>query len=256
MNKDEVKQSLYSSLKELGLTETEINLYSVSLAMGPISISKIAQHLNISRPNIYKVIAELEKHELTKFTHFHKYQRKFSVESPAVVLQKLREKKEKISQVDHSLVSSLPDLMSLFHKTESSTRIKVLQGKEQYLIAFKEILEEENKEIQFFGSAEDFVNFVSPETEAKWIKDRMKKNIWIKSLLLPSSTAQAFSSDDKKEMRETKILKGCWPFETSFQLFSNKVIIWQPVKPLAVLIEDKFIIEMLRSIFFKLWEIS
>lgn len=44
------------------------------------------------------------------------------------------------------------------------------------------------------------------------------------------------------------------PFQTAFQLFGNKVIIWQPKAPLAVLIEDEYIVQMLKSIFFIMWE--
>lgn len=256
MEIEDMKKNLYNSLKELGLNEAEINLYVVSLTVGPISISEIAKHLGISRPNVYKIIAELEKHGLTQFKQQNKYARKFSVQSPIVVLEKLREKKERMQQLDHGLVSSLPDLLTLFHQSESNTKIKVIQGKEQYLKAFNGILEEENKIVEYFGSAEDFVNFVSQKTEANWIKKRMRKGIVIKSLLLPSQTATDFAADDAKEMRETKVLKGAWPFSSSFQLFSNKVIIWQPKAPIAVLIEDKFIVEMLKSIFYKLWEVS
>jgi hypothetical protein len=54
-------------------------------------------------------------------------------------------------------------------------------------------------------------------------------------------------------MRETRILQGGAPFATSFQLFANKVLIWQPKAPLAVLIEDEYIVQMLRSIFYLLW---
>lgn len=256
MQSEEMNQNLYSSLKELGLNEQEIGLYSVSLALGTVSISELAKHLKISRPNIYKVIESLETHGLTQFKQQNKYLRKFSVESPIIVLEKLREKRERMQQLDNGLVSSLPDLLTIFHQSESNTKIKVIQGKEQYLKAFNEILEQENKEIQYFGSAEDFVGFVSATAEANWIKKRVKKGIVIKSLLLPGKVAQAFAMDDEKEMRETKILKGAWPFVTSFQIFSNKVIIWQPKAPLAVLVEDKFIVEMLKSIFYKLWEIS
>lgn len=256
MNTEEVKQNLYSSLKELGLGEQEISLYSVSLTVGTVSISELAKHLKISRPNVYKIIKELEEKGLTQFGEHNKYARKFSVESPTVVLEKLREKKEKMQQLDHGLVSSLPELLTLFHQSESDTKIKVIQGKEQFLKNFNEILEQENKEIQYFGSVEDFVGFVSPASEAAWIKKRVAKNIKIKSLLLPSKVASDFALDDEKEMRETKILKGTWPFVTSFQIFSNKVIIWQPKAPLAILIEDKFIVEMLRSMFEKFWEIS
>lgn len=251
-----MKQNLYSSLKELGLNEGEISLYSITLAKGAISVSELAKQLEISRPNVYKVITGLEKHGLTQFGESNKYARKFSVESPMVVLEKLREKREKMQQLDHSLSSSLPDLLTLFHQGESATKIKVIQGKEQYLKIFNGILEQENKEIQFFGNVEDFVGFISMGAENEWIKKRMKKNILIKSLLLPGKIANQFQQDDVKQLRETKILKGAWPFVTSFQIFANKVIIWQPKAPLAILIEDKFIVEMLKSMFDKFWEIS
>lgn len=253
MNKDEVKQNIYNSLKELGLNEVEINLYSMSLAMGPNSISEVAKNLNISRPNVYKIISELEKHGLTKFTQLNRYSRKFSVESPMKILEKLREKREKMTQLDNGLVSSIPDLLTLYHKNESITKIQILQGKEQFIKLFNEILEQEKNEIEYFGSAEDFVTFISVMEEEKWIKKRIKNNTKIKSLLLPSKTASVFISTDKNEMRETKILNDCQYFCTSYQLFSNKAIIWQPRTPLAILIEDKFIVEMFRAIFYKLW---
>jgi sugar-specific transcriptional regulator TrmB len=144
----------------------------------------------------------------------------------------------------------------MYHQKESDTKIKVIQGKEQYLKIYNEIIEQAEKEIQYFGSAEDFVNFISPAAEASWIKRRVKKGINIKALLLPSETAATFSLTDMAELRETKTLKGVWPFTSSFELFSNKVIIWQPKAPLAILIEDKFIVEMLRSIFEKFWEMA
>lgn len=54
-------------------------------------------------------------------------------------------------------------------------------------------------------------------------------------------------------MRTTRFFHGKIPFVTGFMLYANKVIIWQPKAPLAVLIEDEYIVEMLRSIFETLW---
>lgn len=59
ISKTEVKKNLYTSLKELGLTESEANLYITSLALGPAMIASLAEHLAMPRPNIYKVIAGL-----------------------------------------------------------------------------------------------------------------------------------------------------------------------------------------------------
>ena len=57
-------------------------------------------------------------------------------------------------------------------------------------------------------------------------------------------------------MRETRVLKTAQPFVTLFQLYANKALIWQPKAPLAILIEDEYIVQMLRSVFDVLWKQS
>lgn len=256
INENEVKEALYTSLKELGLSDLEIDLYTISLTLGSSQISTIAEHLQISRPNVYKVIKSLEKHGLAKFSEKTKYSRDFIVESPATVLKKVRNKKELISRLDNEIVSHLPDLLAAYHQGGKETKIKIIQGKDQYLKIFVQILEESQKEISFFGSAQDFIGFISWEEERNWIKRRIKKQIFMRSLILPGEDANTLKISDKDQMRETRMIKTQSPFNTSFHLFANKMIIWQPKVPLAVLIEDNNIISMFKSVFDSLWETS
>lgn len=60
-------------------------------------------------------------------------------------------------------------------------------------------------------------------------------------------------SKDEIEMRETRFLTSVAPFKTSFQLFGNKAVFWQPVAPAAILVEDELVVEMLKNIFDGLW---
>jgi sugar-specific transcriptional regulator TrmB len=253
MNQKELNENLYTALRELGLTDLEINLYTVSLRLGPSPISTIAESMGISRPNVYKVIQGLERHGLARFSERGKYARNFIVESPTEVVAKLRNKKEKIAVLDNDLVSELPNLLALYHQGEGDTKIKVFKGREQYVKLVNQILDESGEVMEYFGSATDYINFLSWETERVWINKRIKKNIFIKVLLLPGETAENFELSDREQLRETRILKDSAPFITSFQLFANKVAIWQPKAPLAILIEDEFIVAMLRSVFYKLW---
>lgn len=252
----EKNQNLYDCLMELGLTENEANLYITSLSLGEIPLSDLAKALGISRPNIYKVIKTLERHGLAKFSDRDKYERGFIVESPTIVLEKLREKKEQIAKLDRELIPDLSNLLTKYHQSGGATKIKVIQGHDQFLKLFFQIIEEAEKTSEFFGSATDFIGFVSWKEEHKWIKERIKKGISIKSLLLDTVDARILARTDKTQMRETRILKTGNSFKASFQLFGNKVIIWQPKAPLAILIEDKLIFEMLKSVFYELWENS
>ncbi|MEI7511960.1 MAG: helix-turn-helix domain-containing protein [Candidatus Uhrbacteria bacterium] len=255
-NASEVKKNLYSSLKELGLSELEIDLYVISLTLGPSTILEIAKHLEMPRPNVYKVITALEKRGLAKFSDRKKYTRTFIVEPPTVVLEKLRQKREVVSDLDHALVGAMPDLLALYHQGETPTKIKVLEGKEQWMKIFFQILDETKGPISFFGSADAFIGMISWETENKWIQERTRKGIHINTLLTPGKDALTLKSADEKEMRTTRIFNGTMPFVTGFMLYANKVIIWQPKAPLAVLIEDEYIVQMLRSVFDALWNQS
>jgi sugar-specific transcriptional regulator TrmB len=247
-------QNLYTSLKALGLTESEANLYTTSLTLGPSTIASLATHLSMPRPNVYKVIAGLERHGLAKFSERKKYARTFMVEPPTVVLEQLRKKRETVARLDHGLVGAMPDLLALYHQGESPTKIKVLDGKEQWMKIFFQVLDEAKEEISFFGSADAFIDMISWEKEKQWIKKRVARAIHINTLLTPGKDAQVLQQTDKEEMRTTRIFDGSIPFVTGFMLYANKVILWQPKAPLAVVIEDEYIVAMLNSIFAVLWE--
>ena len=256
METNTLNKIVYRSLKELGLTELEINLYTVSLTLGPSPINKIAESMHVSRPNVYKIIQGLQSHGLVKSSDKGKYSRTFMVEPPTTILEKLRQKKNDIAVLDNDFVSELPNLLAIYHQGETPTKIKILRGKEQYLKVFEQSLEEAKSEIQYFGSADDFINFISWESELAWMKKRIKKDILIKILVLPTETSKNLKEKDIKEKRETRFLHDMEAFYASFQLFSNKVIIFQPKASLAVLIEDEYIVNMLKGVFDKLWKES
>lgn len=252
----EVKENLYIALKELGLSELESKLYTVSLLLGPSPIAALAKHLDISRPNIYKVIAGLEKCGLVKFSEKKRYARNFIVEPPAIVLEKVREKSESMEMLDNKLTSAMPELVTLYHRDATPTKIRVLEGEEQFREMFYRLIDETKDQTEFFGSAADIISFISWDKQNEFTKNRIAKGIKSRVLLIPSKEAEMLQKNDQKELRETRILRGANPFVTSFQIFANKVIIWQPKAPLALLIEDEYIVQMFRSIFYTLYDRS
>ncbi len=254
-NTEDKNKELYTSLKELGLTILETNLYTVSLELGPVSITEISKHLNISRPNVYKVIDGLHKKGLASFYGKEKYARNFMVESPTVVLEKLREKRKSIEELDNQMVHEMPNLLALYQQGGKDTKIKIIKGREQYIKLFLQTAEEsqENGVIEFFGSAEDSLELIGVETEKKWIKMRMKKNVYVRSLV-PKESEVVLAINQEEELREVKVYEGGIPYITAFELFGKKMIIWQPKAPLAILIEDEYIVNMFRCIFYSLWD--
>lgn len=175
------------------------------------------------------------------------------VESPKRVRELLQDKQKSVSERDDRVLSAMPDLLAIFHQGELPTNVRIFQGEAEYLDAFFTILEEEKNEVLFFGSTEDFVGFLSEENRNKWIKLRIEKKIRARTLALPSKMASELEKRNKEELREIRFLDSN-PFSSSFQVYANKVIIWQPKGPIALLIEDQYIVQMLKAMFEMLWK--
>lgn len=246
---------LRQSLEELGLTAHEADLYLLSLRRGPTLASELAEELKITRPNIYKVIAGLEKHGLANFSDRKGRQKNFSVESPAKIVERLRERKQTIETFDTKLMSTMPDLLAMYQQGELPTSIRIFEGASQFQKLFFQTLDEAKEEMQFFGSAKDFRELVPWSEHKIWVERRQRRGLRIKALFLPSKEIDQIR-EDRDPLRETRHLKGIAPFQTMFQLYANKMIIWQPKAALALLIEDQYIITMMRAMFFGLWNVS
>lgn len=249
----ESSDKLYTSLREIGLSHKAAELYQLSLRSGGSSITSLSNLLKVSRPNIYTLIKELEVEGLARPAPESGYSRRFAVETPSIVLERLREKKKEVETLENSFISEMPDLLTLYHQGESPTKIKVVQGRDEYLKIFNASVEETRDEIWFFGSADDFIQFISWKTENEWIKKRLKHKIFLRALLLPGEDAKTLQEEDERELRETRILTNTPHFSASFMLFSNKLIFWQPKVPLALLIEDEYITETMNVVYEKLW---
>ncbi len=256
ISQKELQDILYESLTELGLTENERNLYLLSLSQGPETLTKLAESLNMPRPNIYKVIEGLESKGLAKFSERKKFARTFTVEPPTVITELLRRKREDIARYDSQVTRAMPDLLAMYAQGELPTSIKVLQGSDAYLKVFYQILDEEKGCVDFCGSTEDYLGFLPQSDQERWTKQRVARGTRVRVLAFPGARIEELASVAKEQLREIKFLPADKKFEAAFQLFGNKVVIWQPHAPLALLIEDQYIVKMLRMLFDTMWEQS
>lgn len=248
--------ALSNALSEIGLSELERRLYLVSLSLGPAPMTTIAERMGISRPNVYKIIRGLEKHGLASFIGGKKYIKSFQVESPSVVMELLRAKREDLGKVDEALTGELSDLLAKYEQGRGPANVRVLRGRKEFRDVYVQVFEEAEGEIQFFGSFEDFIKEISPELGDLRIQRRVQRGISIRALGPRSAQGELFRAKDAKELRTTRFLVGGAPFVTSFYLFANKAVFWQPMTPVAILVEDQYLVSMWRVMFELLWDKS
>lgn len=253
LSQNELKETLSTSLADLGLNEQEINLYVVSLKLGPSAIATLATVIQVSRPNVYKLIASLETHGLARFSTRKKNSKVFMVESPTVIADLLRDKREEIDRQTRLITQSMPDLLGLYRQGDLPTKIKVFEGNDACREAFFRIFDETKEKLFYFGSVKDLFDFVNDDPEKSWMIERVAKKVFIDVLVLPSVEADRLKAKDATQYRETRILKDATPFTSSFYVYGKKIILWQPKAPLAVLIEDENMASMMLSMFSLLW---
>jgi len=251
-----MNNQIYNALLELELPEKAIDLYLSLSESDEYTLSSLAESLDISRPYLYKLIDLLESKGLLKQNPNNKEER-LQLLSPNEILSQLRDKKAQLLNTEKQFIDVLPGLLESYKQRSLPSKVKIITGQKSLEDLFFQITEEAANGIsEYFGSADDFIDFISWDKEMEYINNRIKKNLRMKVLLVPSKISRSFKKIDKKELRETRFFLGKLPVKTGFQLYANKVILWQPMARIAILIEDEYLVAMMKSIFYFCWDKS
>ncbi len=210
--------------------------------------------MNISRPNVYKVIEGLEKHGLASFSNKRGYSKRFMVLSPSRVIELFHQKQKQMTTIERQFTYILPELMQQYSQGTLPTQIQVIHNREHLRQTMEQVFAEVHDELIAMGSSDDLNSLFQYADMHKFIKQRIKRGIRTRLLSFPGKYAQEFKKNDKKELRETRIITSEYEeFTTTFYVFGNKTIIWQPLTPSAVFIEDEYITDMFKSLFERAW---
>lgn len=248
-----MNEKLESLLKKLNLSENEAKVYLAALDLGPTTITKLAAKAGVERATVYALLERLREKGLAA-EDAKDYSRDVQVEAPDKLVWLIKRKKRLLAEEEHELNELLPDWLSQVNARGKQPKVRFYEGKEQFINVFDSALEEAKDKMYFFGAASLFVDLISYQFEKDWIKKRVRKNIHIDILVHKTSLTEQFKSDDKKEKRTTRFLPADMKFEGSFMLWSHKVAFWNPIIPLAIVIEDQVVADMLQAVFKGLWK--
>lgn len=247
------KEELVKLLEELGIIGNEAKVYIACLELGPTTITKIAHKANVERATVYAVLDRLKEKGLVTI-NVKESDRHIQVESPDKLLVLAKHKKRVIEEKEHHFKEILPDLLAQVVQRGKQPKVKFYEGEEQYIEIFDHIIDEAKGGMYYFGDVDQFVKMVSWEFERKWVKRRIRKKIFIKLLVNKGQYYPEYKKRDTQELRETRFYPADMKFEASYLLWGNKIALWNPVVPLAIVIEDEIIVKMFKEMFLGLWK--
>ena len=239
-------------LKQLGLSDKEIEVYKALLVCGSSTAAIIAKEANVKRPSAYFILEKLVEKGLVFKTQTNKKEL-FQAEDPEILSRFAKEKAERAVGIEKSIKKLVGDLKKIHKKSPSSPRIKVFEGIEGIWNIAEDTLREK-KEIYAFGSGYEIYRSYSMERLNEYGKQRIKHRI--KSYVLTDKHPEMIREYFRQEFtyQQYHFLPETIRLNTYFLIYGDKTaLISSKQPPVGMIIEDKMITGALKVMFMALW---
>lgn len=246
---------LEESLSILGLSEHEKSVYIKALTLEKPTVTALSLETGLERATIYRILDKLEKLKLI-LPKKEKFDRLVQVESPESILKLLKSRQSLLHQQEVVLKDHLPELVMNYRHSTTQPRAQYFIGKEQFILLLEQTLQETKDEMLYFGHVANLVDLVSNEYDQDYGRRRRRKKIRLRILAPSSQFTREYIVKEKEEktLRETLFLPVEFVGLPAFQIFNNKVILWNPSIPSALLVEDSEYVKLFKNIFESFWK--
>lgn len=167
---------MLKNLKELGLSDGQIKVYSALLELGISTLNKIQEKTGIERRNIYDILNKLIEAGLASYS-IEKGKRTYQCTHPNKLLEEIKEKEKKLKELEEQI----PNIKSLFELSKPEIRAEIYRGNEAIKTLFEEILEYKES---FWMGGNSFEEYrVVSESLQLWFKNWMKRRVEKKHIM-------------------------------------------------------------------------
>jgi predicted DNA-binding transcriptional regulator len=239
-------------LKELGLSEGQIAVYSAVLDLGVSLLNKIQEKTGIERRNIYDILNKLIEKGLITYTE-EKGKRTYQCTHPNKILEEIKRKKEALA----SLEGMVPQITGAFNLSKPEIRAEVYRGSE----AMKALLDEalEYKESFWIGGNSGVERAPIKIWFKHWMQRRVEKKHILNDLVDYGTYLEGLKPGDIKKHKKEYYKRCELPKELRspmvILIFGNKVaqILWSE-QSFAFVLESKEIKDSFMKYFNYFWK--
>lgn len=237
--------NIKSELNNIGFKKLEIDIYLAVLALGAGTISDISKKAKIKRPTIYQYIDNIADSGLVYKTL--KGKRVFyRAADPKKIVKSLEEKKENIEKI-------MPELQSLYSSVFYRPKISCYEGKEGLKNIYEQMLST-HKNVYSIFSPENFFNIFSFEENDKFLMKLHKNGGKLYNLVEKSEQAiERLKVKKYNEFVKNKLLPKDFKYQTDLLIRGDLAALISFTNLVGVVIEDKAIADLQRSLFDFVW---
>lgn len=237
--------NLRNLLESAGLTGKEASVYLAGIELGEATIQQLAEQADLKRPTVYDIVESLEKKGVFSMVT-KKKKRYFLAENPENVLALLKTRQ-------HAFLEALPELKLLYQTGGKKPRIRFYEGAEGLKVMYWDTLESKGA-VLAYGAITEMWEAVSQEFIRDYVRERVKRGIFMRGIVPNTSDSQEYVKRDKQEMRHLLLVPANkFTFNNEINIYNDKVAIFSFPDKIGVIIESKKIAETQRAIFELAW---
>ena len=235
-------------LKELGLTEHEVNVYLELLVTGSTTAGVLVKKTHLHRSTTYEIIRRLLESGLISYA-IKSGRRYFSAADPETFLQVLKEREERLKSI-------LPELRMKKKISEITQKAEIYEGEKGIRTAFEYALNSVKK------GDEAYVLGVTgyPESGRMFFqnfhKRRAAKGVKLKIIISEMARDTIGKDREGNQLTEIKYVpENVITPPLNICIYSDKIIfnMWTKKNPVAFLMESKEIADSLKKYFDIVW---
>jgi predicted transcriptional regulator len=239
-------------LEEIGLTKSEITVYTTLLRTGSIKVGQLMKEIELHRSRVYEAINRLTDKGLVSYVIKNNV-KFFEASDPEKLLTYIEEQKEKLDEKEKSIKQIIPDLRKQISPLMPHAEAHVFAGKEGFKTVRKDVLKQ-GKDLYLIGAVGKegkFLKYFFPNFNKLRIKNKIKWNV----LYDYETKGKPIT---KLKLMETRFLPKEYSSPAVINIYADRVVnvLWKGDNPICFMVINKDIADAYRKWFDLLWNNS
>lgn len=255
-------QKINEKIQKIGLSEKEARVYLYLLSSQGGYPSKVSTETKLNRSTVYKILTGLSiKGLATEIEHGKKI---FYQPEPLSKLERyMNYQVERAQNAKESAIKIMPELEEMFAKAENP-KVSFYKGKEQVIEAYlRHVQVEKPYKMTAFANVQYIKKFLPEKVFSFYKKEKERIGITARGITSSNPYSYEFQKDTHSGIKRNIwpelrfIPEDIFPFTAEMTMFDgNKVSIikFEEEHPIAIVIEDKMVHDMMNMLFEFIWK--
>lgn len=246
-------KNLEDLLIQTGFLESEAKVILALMELGSAKVKDISQKSGVDRVNTYGVLEKLSGQGLVSQNEMSGIKTYIS-EPPEKFLQLIKDRQQKITNLEKQFLSSLPEFSALYNLTPQKPQVRFYEGVD----GIKTIL------VDTLKTGENYCHISPKEALSEklydlsmdYMKEKITSGIKTKAIFERTPWTEKHILKDKSENRQSRFLPKKYKVTTGLRIYGNKIALINYHELMGTVIEDAQISQMVQMMFDVLWETS